>query len=65
MKIRKQYTLFINGLTATAFWGGSGFNNRISRATLGTIYDCTLSELKSNIKQLTSTGFLVLRGRES
>ena len=64
MKIRKKYTLYINDMTNTVFWGGSGFNRRISKATFGRIYDCSFSELKFNIKKLSNHGYLVVRGRE-
>ena len=60
MKIRKQYTLFVNPITSYAFYGGSKFNSRISKATLGTLYDCTFAQLKSNIKRLKASGYTVL-----
>lgn len=50
MKINRQYTLYINRME------GSAFNTRISRATFGEIYDCTLSQLKSNIHMLAKQG---------
>ena len=52
MKIRKNYTLFINHSIKTAFYSGYIFNKRISKTPLGHIYDCSLNELKHNIKVL-------------
>ncbi len=60
MKIRKQYTLYINPMTAQAFYGGSKFDARISRATFGTIIDCNLSQLKNNLNLLAKQGFGVV-----
>ncbi len=59
MKIRRNYHLFINSMTRMAFWGGTAFNYRISQATLGELYDCSLTELKNNIKLLKNNGFTV------
>lgn len=47
-------------MTAMAFYGGSKFDARISRATFGTIIDCTLSQLKNNIKLLIKQGFGII-----
>jgi len=59
MRILNRYTLFINDMTKTAFYGGSKFDARISKATLGKIYDCNLSQLKANIKILLKEGYIV------
>ena len=61
MKVRKNYVLFINGFTNTAFYGGDKFNRRISRATFGDLYDCTLTQLKINIKMLLKNNVTVLK----
>jgi len=61
MKIRKTYTLFINPMLGTAFFGNDKFSRRIDKATLGEIYDCTLSELKQNLKILLNRGYTVLK----
>jgi len=61
MKIRKQYTLFINPMLGTAFFGNNKFSTRINEATLGEIYDCTFSELKQNLKMLLNRGYRILK----
>ena len=61
MKIRKRYTLFINPMLGTAFFGNDKFSKRINDATLGEIYDCTLSELKQNLKILLNRGYTILK----
>lgn len=59
MKIRKSYVLFVNPMLGTAYYGGGKFDNRISKATLGDIFDCTFAELKDNIKILIKRGYTV------
>lgn len=59
MKIANNYTLYINPLLNTASYGTTKFNRRISKATFGTIIDCTLSQLKQNVRILTGSGYIV------
>jgi len=59
MKIRKNYILFMNPMLKTAYYGGYKFSKRISKATLGHIYDCSFSELKHNIKILENRGYTI------
>jgi len=59
MKIRSNYTLFINPMLGTAYYGNGKFSRRIYRATLGLIYDCNLSELKQNIRNLQERGYTI------
>lgn len=59
MKIRKNYILFVNEMQRTAFYGGKKFDARISKATLGEIFDCSFRDLKNNIKKLKELGFKV------
>ena len=61
MIVRKNYVLFINGFTNTAFYGGDKFDRRISHATLGVIYDCTFTQLKNNIKMLLKNNVTVIK----
>lgn len=61
MKIRKNYWLYINPMLATAFYGNDKFGSRISTATFGQLYTCTLFQLKQNLKRLSSTGFSVYK----
>lgn len=58
MKIRKCYTLFVNGFTATAIFGGDKFSYRISNhADIGDVYYCSFSELKHHLRLLQSNGY--------
>lgn len=61
MKIRKNYTLYINRMLGTATFGNSKFSNRISSITAGEIFDCNFSELKHNIKILAKQGFDIIQ----
>lgn len=61
MKIRKSYVLYINNATKMCFYGGDAFNNRISKITLGEIYDCSLHQLKNNIRILENNNFSILK----
>ena len=61
MKIRNKYVLYINRMLGVAYYGGKKFDRRISKATLGKIYDCTFSELKFNIKMLRDKGYEVYK----
>ena len=63
MKIRKQYTLYINGFTMVAMYGNARFGRRIDSVTLGQIWDCNLSELKHNLKMLSKQGFYLTKRR--
>ena len=59
MKTRKHYVLFINSMLKTAYFGGRKFDQRISAATLGVIYDCTFRELVDNLRMLTDRGYTI------
>ena len=59
MKIRKKYVLYINDMLGTAYFGNSSFSARIAHASIGEIIDCTLSELKHNIRLLLKRGYKV------
>ena len=59
MKIRKNYTLYINEMLGTATFGNRKFSDRINDATIGKIFDCDFSELKYNLKILTQRGYNV------
>lgn len=59
MKIRKYYVLYVNNMNQTAFYGNARFNARISAATFGVIYDCTLTELKHDIRILRDLNYYV------
>ena len=61
MKIKKNYLLYINSQTKTAFYGNSKFENRISNSTLGLLYDCTLRELVENLKRLEEEGYTLMK----
>lgn len=61
MKVRKNYVLYVNEMLGTASFGNNRFGNRISNATIGKIFDCTLSELKHNIKVLSKKGYSILK----
>lgn len=61
MKIRKTYVLYVNPMLGTAYYGGDAFNSRISEATFGEIYDCTLSELKDNINRLSKRKYSIIK----
>ncbi len=63
MKVRDNYTLYVNNLLGVAFFGGSSFNNRMLNATLGEIYQCDFSQLKYNIGVLQAKGFLVIKSK--
>lgn len=52
MKVRKNYVLFINDMLGTATFGNNRFGDRIENATIGKVFDCTLSELKYNLRIL-------------
>ncbi len=58
MKINKKYILFINPVLKMAYYGTEKFNTRISKATLGYIYDCSFSQLKNNLKILIKNGYI-------
>jgi len=49
----------MNPMLKTAYYGGYKFSKRISKATLGHIYDCSFSELKHNIKILENRGYTI------
>lgn len=60
MKIRKQYTLYINSMLGTATFGSPyKFGWRIDNATIGEIYDCTYRELIENLRMLNSRGYRI------
>ena len=59
MKVRKTYPLYINSMLGTATFGNAKFGRRIDRATIGQIFDCTLSELKDNLRMLIKRGYTV------
>ena len=61
MKTRKRYVLFINSMLKTAYFGGRKFDQRISAATLGTIYDCTFRELVDNLHVLSGKGYTIAK----
>ena len=60
MKIRKNYILYVSQ-RGDAFYGGRKFESRIGEPSLGTIIDCTLSELKANVKRLRENGYSVIQ----
>jgi len=43
----------------TAYYGNTRFAMRISVAEFGKIYDCSLHDLKGNIKRLRREGYTV------
>jgi len=59
MKVRKTYPLYINPMLGTATFGNAKFGRRINDATIGTIFDCSLSELKDNLRMLIGIGYSV------
>ena len=59
MKVRKTYCLYINNMLRTAYYGNTRFAMRISVAEFGKIYDCSLHDLKGNIKRLRREGYTV------
>ena len=59
MKVRKNYVLYVNNMLGTACYGNSKFGLRISNATIGSVFDCTLTELKNNIKILSEKGYTI------
>ena len=61
MKIRKQYVLYINEMLCTAYYGTDKFNKRISNATFGLVYDCTFSELMTNLRILKNKNYTINR----
>lgn len=63
MKVKKRYTLFVNGFTGYAFYGNKTFESRIEYATLGQIFYCSLRELISNLKQLEKSGYTIMKMR--
>lgn len=48
-------------MNGTAFYGGKKFSSRISNASFGNIFDCTLTELKENIKTLRERKYTVYK----
>ena len=61
MKVRKKYTLYINSMLGVAYYGNKKFSRRIRNATIGMIFECTLTELKDNIRKLLKKKYLVGR----
>lgn len=63
MKIRKSYALFINPMLNTATYGNGKFSRRINYASLGTVYDCNLAELKQNLNKLKEQGYHIRQSK--
>ena len=61
MKVRKTYPLYVNPMLGTATFGNSRFSRRIMGVTIGTVYDCTLDELKHNIRTLIKRGYTIAK----
>jgi len=59
MKIRKNYTLYVNPMLGSACYGNMKFNRRIINASIGEIYICTFSELKKNLLILQERGYSI------
>lgn len=59
MKVSKNYVLFVNNMLGVAYYGTRKFGNRISSTTFGDTFDCSLGQLKKNIKILKKQGFSV------
>lgn len=61
MKVRKKYILFINEVTNTADYGTNKLFKYINNLgiSIGSVYECNLTELKDNIKYLNNKGIIV------
>lgn len=46
-------------MLGTATFGNSRFGDRMENATIGTLFDCNLSELKQNLALLKNRGYRV------
>lgn len=63
MKISKKYVLWINTYSSFAIYGTKKLNARIYNIpfTMGYILDCSLEDLKYNIKFLKNNGINVYK----
>lgn len=62
MKIRKHYVMVVNSLLATATYKRKSNYNDTCYDSIVEVWDCSLSELKSNLKNLAKKGFTILKG---
>lgn len=63
MKIRKKYILVINPLLMVAYYKKTASDIDVSRDSIVDVWDCTLGELKRNIRILERKGFHCLKSK--
>jgi len=61
MKVRKEYVLYVNQMLGIGVFGNNKFNRRVVNYTIGTLFYCSLSDLKYNIRQLTCRGYQIIK----
>lgn len=61
MKVARNYILVVNHFTYSATYSTKSNKAKVWNQPLSNVYDCSLNELKHNIRLLRSKGLTVIR----